>query len=169
MKKEFRFIEATPLIQTIAQYKDKLIGPKIMHYYRDSKTGAGESPAVFVVGDVAIIVYYYWYSCMNVTVVDKESFYADTSLHFLYKDIPASRNVWYTEYRYDDVEFVGKRIKNIKVERFSEAHETCQSLGRARPDGGDYFKTITVEMSNGKSFYICGEDALFDGYMDVWI
>jgi hypothetical protein len=42
-------------------------------------------------------------------------------------------------------------------------------LGGVRPDGGDYFKKITVQMENGKSFYICGEDALFDGYMDVWM
>ena len=169
MKREFKFTEAAPLIQCIENNREKLIGQKIMHYYRDSCTGAGESPAVFVVGDIAIIVYYYWYSCMSIVAVDKESFFADTTLHFLYKDIPESRNVWHTEYRYDDhVDFVGKRIKNISVERFSDAHETCQNLGGARPEGGDYFKTITVQMSNGKSFYICGEDALMDGYMDVW-
>jgi len=169
MKREFAFTEATPLLQAIENNKENLIGQKVMHYYRDSCTGSGESPAVFIVGDSAIIVYYFWYSCMNVTVVDKEHFFADTSLHFLYKDIPESRNVSYTEYRYDnEVDFVGKRIKKISVERFSDAHETCQLLGGTRPKGGDYFKTITVHMSNGKAFYICGEDALCDGYMDVW-
>ena len=68
----------------------------------------------------------------------------------------------------DMVNFVGKRIMKITVERFSDTHETCQSFGRVRPKGGDYFKTITIKMSNGKEFYICGEDALFDGYMNVW-
>ena len=169
MKIDFEFTESTPLIQCIEQNKDKLIGKKISHYYRDSSTGTGESPAVFIIDDMAIIVFYYWFSCMNVVVVDKESFLNDTSLNFLYKDIPESRNVCYTEYRYDNaVNFVGKRIMKITVERFSDAHETCQSLGGVRPKGGDYFKTITIKMSNGKEFYICGEDALFDGYMNVW-
>jgi len=169
MKREFKFTEAAPLIQCIENNREKLIGQKIMHYYHDSCTGAGESPAVFVVGDVAIIVYYYWYSCMSIIVVDKESFLADTSLHFLYKDIPESRNVWHTEYRYDDrVDFVGKRIKKISVERFSDAHETCQALGGVRPKGGDYFKTITVYLENGKKFYISGMSADYDGYVSVW-
>ena len=169
MKREFEFTESAPLIRCIEQNKDKLIGKKISHYYRDSCTGIGASPAVFIIDDMAIVIFYYWYSCMDVVVVDKESFLADTTLHFLYKDIPESRNVYYTEYRYDDmVDFVGKRIKRITVERFSDAHETCQFLGGVRPKGGDYFKTITIKMSNGKEFYICGEDALFDGYMNVW-
>ena len=169
MKKEYSFTEATPLIQFLENIKDKLIGKKIMHYYRDTCTGGGESPAVFVIGDMAIIVYYYWYSWMSVKIVDKESFYADTSLQFLYEDIPESRNVWYTEYCYDkEVAFVGKRIERIIVERFFEEHETSPALGGIRPNGGDYFKTITVQMSNGKAFYICGEEALCDGYMDIW-
>ena len=169
MKREFKFTESSPLIQCIAQNKDKLIGKKIAHYYRDSYIGTGESPAVFIIDDMAIIIFYYWYSYMDVVVVNKENFLNDTSLKFLYKDIPKSRNVYYTEYCYDDmVEFVGKRIKKITVERFSDAHETCQFLGSARPKGGDYFKTITIQMSNGKEFHICGEDALIDGYMNVW-
>ena len=169
MKREFRFTEALPLIQCIEQNKDKLIGKKILHYYRDSYTGIGESPAVFIIDNMAMIVFYHWYSCMDVVVVDKESFLNDPSLRFLYKDIPGSRNVCYTEYRYDDmVNFVGKRIKKITVEKFSDAHETRQSLGGTRPKGGDYFKTISVQMSNGKAFYICAEDPLFDGYMNVW-
>lgn len=170
MKREFRFTEANPLIQCLEENKEKLIGQKILHYYRDSITGTGESPAVFVIGDYAMIIYYYWYSIMDVVIVDKESFYADTTLNFLYKDIPESRNVWHTEYCLDNyVDFVGKRIKRIDVERFSEAHETWQGIGGMRPKGGDYFKTITVHMTNGKHFHICGEDALYDGYMSLWV
>jgi len=166
MKREFAFTEAGPLIECIKRHKEALIGQKILHYYRDSITGTGESPAVFVVGDYAIIIYYYWYSTMNVVVVDKETFYKDTSLHFLYEDIPESSSVHHTEYRLDDyVDFVGKRIKRIEVERFSDAFEDCETI---RPKGGDYFKTITVFMSNGKHFHICGEDAMYDGYMNVY-
>ena len=59
MKREFRFTEATPLIQCLEENKEKLIDQKILHYYRDSITGTGESPAVFVIGDYAMIIYYY--------------------------------------------------------------------------------------------------------------
>ena len=169
MKREFEFTEATPLIQWIESHKEKWIGQKIAHYYRDRRTGPGKAPAVFVVGEWAVIVELLWPSCLAVTIVDQESFLADTSLNFLYKDIPESRNVRFAEFCFDDkTEFVGKRITNILVNRFSGEHETHPDLGGVRPKGGDYFAAITVELSNGNSFSICAEDALFDGYMTVW-
>lgn len=168
MRMDFEFTEAEPLVECIEKYKDKLAGRQITHYYRDRQTGKGVSPAVFVVGDMAITVSYMWYSWLTVTVVDKERFFADTSLNFLYKDIPGSSNVWYDEYPFDDMGFIGGQIKDIIVRRFSDKHMTHPSLGRVRPEGGDYFSKITVQMSNGKDFYICGADAIFDGYMDVW-
>lgn len=168
MRADFEYTEAKPLMECIEQYKDKLIGQRIKHYYRDNRTGTGEAPAVFIVGDMAIIVSYFRYSWISVTVVDKEDFDADSSLNFLYKDVPESRNLRYDEYQYDDMGFINGSIKNITVERFSDEHETHPSLGGVRPKGGDYFGTITVQMSNGKEFCICGEDALLDGYMNVW-
>ena len=31
-----------------------------------------------------------------------------------------------------------------------------------------YFSKITIHLDDGRKFYICAEDALFDGYMTIW-
>ena len=167
MKQEFSFTEASALIQTIEKNKSRLIDREISHYYRDIETDSSDSPAVFIVGDIAIIVFWFLQSCMNVAIADKESFFADTSLNFLFKDIPESRNLQYPLHCCDSVDFVGKKIESIDVECFSKAHETCEIPGGERPDGGDYFSSITVKLTDGSSFYFYGEEAEADGYMSV--
>ena len=133
---------------------------KILHYYRDSYTGIGESPAVFIIDNMAMIVFYHWYSCMDVVVVDKESFLNDPSLRFLYKDIPGSRNVCYTEYRYDDmVNFVGKRIKNHSREILG-CPRNSSVFGRYTPQRRRLFQNHNG--SNGKRqgiLYLCGRSS----------
>ena len=60
------------------------------------------------------------------------------------------------------------KVADITIERFSEEFEINGTTGETRPNGGDYFKTITVHIENGSRFYICGRDARDDGYLDVW-
>jgi hypothetical protein len=68
-------------------------------------------------------------------------------------------------------DIIGKpicKVADITIERFSEEFEINGTTGETRPNGGDYFKTITVHIENGSRFYICGRDARDDGYLDVW-
>ena len=61
------------------------------------------------------------------------------------------------------------RIEDFEIERFSEEYEINPSSGAVRPNGGDYFKKITFNLSNGKKLCICAEDSETDGYCDIWI
>jgi len=164
---DFDFKLATPLLEFIEKYKDKLIGQTVTSYYRDIYTGASEQPAVFVLNDYALVIHYFWLSWMEVNVVDKDSFFADTTLNFLYRHTPGSRKLWFDILPLNDADFVGEKITDITVNRFSFEHETHPALGGIRKQGGDYFGEITVHLTNEKSFSFCGEDAIFDGYMDV--
>lgn len=60
------------------------------------------------------------------------------------------------------------RIEDFEIERFSEEYEINPSSGTVRPYGGDYFKKITFNLSNGKKLCICAEDSETDGYCDIW-
>lgn len=68
-----------------------------------------------------------------------------------------------------DLDVKNARIEDFEIERFSEEYEINPSSGTVRPDGGDYFKKITFNLSNGKKLCICAEDSETDGYCDIWI
>ena len=67
-----------------------------------------------------------------------------------------------------DLDVKNARIEDFEIERFSEEYEINPSSGTVRPDGGDYFKKITFNLSNGKKLCICAEDSETDGYCDIW-
>ena len=67
-----------------------------------------------------------------------------------------------------DLDVEDTRIEDFEIERFSEEYEINPSSGTVRPDGGDYFKKITFNLSNGKKLCICAEDSETDGYCDIW-
>lgn len=61
------------------------------------------------------------------------------------------------------------RIDGYEIERFTEEYEIDPSTSTTRPNGGDYFKQITLKLSNGKKLCICAEDSEVDGYCNIWI
>ena len=67
-----------------------------------------------------------------------------------------------------DLDVKDTRIEDFEIERFSEEYEINPSSGTVRPNGGDYFKKITLNLSNGKKLCICAEDSETDGYCDIW-
>ena len=67
-----------------------------------------------------------------------------------------------------DLDVKDTRIEDFEIERFSEEYEINPSSGTVRPYGGDYFKKITFNLSNGKKLCICAEDSETDGYCDIW-
>lgn len=68
-----------------------------------------------------------------------------------------------------DLDCKNSRIDGMKIERFSEEYEINPASGTIRPDGGDYFKNIIFELSNGKQLCICAEASENDGYCDIWV
>lgn len=67
-----------------------------------------------------------------------------------------------------DLDVANARIEDFEIERFTEEYEINPAVGTVRPGGGDYFKKITLNLSNGKKLCICAEDTIFDGYCDIW-
>ena len=83
-------------------------------------------------------------------VIDNETYHKDESLNFLYKDTPESSKICHYMPE-QDFPYIGCKIVDIEIERFSEEFETNASTGETRPDGGDYFKEIIMKCTS----YIC--------------
>lgn len=164
MIKEYSFSDATSLTEFLEEKKKFLIGQEIVHFYSGAGLGSmSESPAVFELENFSIIIHYFWLSDIVINITDTEKIKNDLSLNFLYTHIPESRNLqtWVSEW---DAAFVGCKIADISIDRFSDAFEGYEP----RPSGGDYFSTINVTLDNGNQLHLCAADALFDGYMYVW-
>ena len=68
-----------------------------------------------------------------------------------------------------DLDVVNARIESFKVEKFEKEYEINPSSGTMRPEGGNYFKQIVLNLSNESNLCLCAQDAESDGYCDVWI
>ena len=168
MKESFEFNNAEPLLAFLKQYKDRIIGQHIRRFYSSVPFGQmSETPLAFELDDYSIVISYNFLSTLEFYVTDSRSLRNDLSLNFLYRDIPESRNVrqWISEEAFP---YIGHAITEIRIDRFSHGFEINPSTEETRPDGGDYFSTITVLLSSGQAFSICAEDAVFDGYVRIW-
>ena len=169
MFKKFNFLDATSFITFIDDNKDKIIGQKICKYYSDGFFGSFAcGPVVFELENFSVIIRYSFYSDITIYVANKEMVINDNSLNFLYKDIPESRNLktWVGED--EKFPYIGRKIADIAIRRFSSKFEINPSTGETRPEGGDYFSTITVYLDNNEEFYICAASPMCDGGIEVW-
>ena len=168
MKREYEFYNATPLLQFVNQYKNKIVGQHVLHFYSGEPFGQlSAGPIAFELDDFSIIVTYYFYSDIVIDIVDTQMLKDDLSLNFLYKDIPESRELtnWVRE---EEFPYSGQMISDILIKRFSHEFEINPSTGETRPDGGDYFSVITIVLSNGEEFHICAAEPICDGYVETW-
>ena len=168
MKKRFEFDTAEPLMMFINQHKGRIEGQHIRHFFSSAAFGEmADSPLAFELDDYSIVISYYFYSAMDLYVVDSQSLKNDLSLNFLYRDNLGSRNLsqWISEEAFP---YIGQAIKDIRIDRFSHEFESNPSTGETRPDGGDYFSLITVVLTSGQEFNICASDTICDGYIEIW-
>lgn len=171
--KEYTFREATSLLDFLERSRDKIIGQHINGFYSDVPVEpfgmvSTSSAFVFELDNYSIILLYFWYSDLNLYVVNTQELKKDLSLNFLFKDIPYSRNLTYYVNRQDFPFAEGHVINDIQKKRFSDEIGTNPSTGETRPAGGDYFSTIEVFLDNGEVIHICAENAYEDGYMLMW-
>lgn len=165
----YSFEEATPFLSFIKANKEKLIGKTLTECWGNGRIGdLYDSPLVLVFKEFSVIVEYYFYSNITIWIIDTESFHADPSLHTMYKNLPEHYNVSYGIFSDDEFPFLNCKVEDISVKRFSHSFEINASTGERRPDGGDYFSVISIDFDNGYTLHICGADALYDGYIEVW-
>ena len=165
---EYRFMDATPLLNCIDKYKSDIIGRPIKAYYAMYSYGCmNDQPIVFQFDHIAIAVFYFFYSDLTLYTFKPEQLTNDPSLSFLFEDDPERASDCYPLAK-EDFPFIGCRIADVTVERFSEEFEINAATGETRPEGGDYFKKITVHLEDGRRFYICADDAISDGYIEIW-
>ena len=169
MLKKFEFTDATSFLAFLDEKIDKVIGQKICRYYSDGFFNSFAcGPVVFELENFSVIIRYSFYSDITIYVVDKEMVINDKSLNFLYKDTPESSKLETWVHEDEEFPYVGNTIEDIHVKCFSQEFEINPSTGETRPEGGDYFSTITIYLENDKEFYICAASPMCDGGIDVW-
>ena len=168
MVRKFSFMEAAPLIDFIEKHKERIIGKSIVGFFSTVSFGSySDEPLAFEFGEFVLVLHYFFYSDLTMHIIPPEQFHSDETLNFLYENIPGSRNLCHY-IRKNKFPYAGCKIVDVSVERFSHEFEINASTGETRPDGGDYFKTITVHLEGGKCFHICALDAEADGYVRTW-
>ena len=168
MIKTFSFTEAAPLIDFIEKHKNSIVGKSIHAFYSSALFGdMTDEPLAFEFDDFILVLQYFFYSDITIRTIEPNLFHSDESLNFLYKNIEWSRNVRHYIQKID-FPYNNAKIVDISIECFSEEFEINGATGETRPNGGDYFRTITIHLENGHQFHICALDAMADGYVRVW-
>lgn len=160
------FKEAAPLLDFIEKHRNKIIGNTIKkfysaHYYGD----LNPAPVAFSLEGFDLILCYLIYSDMTLWIAEEGAIQKDPQLNFIYPKNPAIYRPYLNE---EEFPYLDQKIADIEIERFSNAFEINPSTGAMRPAGGDYFKKITVQLENGKKFYICAAPTSYDGYLCLW-
>lgn len=162
------FMDATSLIEFISLNKSKIINQRIKAIY---STGSSffscsnnrmttDSPLVFIIGDYEIVVSYMIYSDLNI-IYHKANVPVNNYQGIGYKNMIDDENLFGIITK----ELV---VKDIRILRFNSEFEINSSTGETRPDGGDYFSELIIDLHNDIKLHIGAEDAIVDGYMDVW-
>lgn len=168
MMQTYSFTEAAPLISFIETHKNKIIGKPIRAFYPGDCFGRiTDEPLAFEFDDFVIVLHYFIYSDMTLQIIDPKLFHSDDTLSFLCEEDQQIQDM-YRHIRNNTFPYINYKIMDITVHRFSEEFEINSATDETRPDGGDYFSTITVHLENAEAFNICALDALYDGYMQTW-
>ena len=169
--KEFRFDEATPLIEFIENNKHRIVGQTLQFFhnafwpdlYRENVMS--DEPIIIELDDYCLLINYLLLSDITFFIGSKEEIiqlYGAERIMTLRDKI---HDFFDYGVRKDLIE--GRKIIDIGVERFSHAFEyTIQ--GDERPDGGDYFSAVKFFLDSGLILCIRGDDAISDGYVRVW-
>ena len=171
--RKFEFKTWTEFSAFIEENKGKVIGKAIDGFYCNCMLTKNylfsDEPIVFVVGDMCICILYYSLSSITLYTFSRKDCGMDVPSDFLFENAPEDDGPRYYIPPCDDLPLCGVPISDITLRKFSHEFEINASTGETRPDGGDYFSTIVCDMENGKILCIRAEDAMFDGYVDIWV
>ena len=105
---------------------------------------------------------------------DKDFFNNHREIHGWITKEDGSREPSPEPYRIIDINFKYDEIESFEVIGFNHSFEKWISKGEGLseitiPEGGDYFNQINFILKNGSKICLAAEDAIFDGYADLWI
>ena len=175
-QKEFTFDEATPLQAFINKYRDRIVGHVIKACYTEMgmyvRNDNGSQPVFLILDDLVIGIEYLYRGHVTIFTADESDFeleeHDDDSgrKDFVFHSrIPGRDDAWGAWY--PDMPAMGQKIKKVKIGRHSDRYEDYPNS--ERPEGGDYFSWIEIRLEDGSVLHIYAEDAISDGYVDVWL
>ena len=165
--KTFSFKEASPLLEFIEKYRGQIIGKTIKKFYSTDYYGElTPSPIAFSLDGFDLILCYLIYSDLTLWVAKEGAVEKDRQLRMIYPNDPIGHRSFLNED--EEFPYSGQKIADIEIERFSSAFEINPCTEEMRPEGGDYFKKITIHLESGKKFYLCAAPTAYDGYFSVW-
>lgn len=173
--RKYSFTEATPLIEFLEKYQNKIVGSHLKNFYIDfwpdyESYSLSCNPVVLELDDFFVVIHYLIPSDMDIVIGTKEEVSQN-------KDVAGMINIKNELVDYYNEEFsrgVKKeeiencKITKIDVKRFSHEFECNPVTGEMRPEGGDYFSTIHLYLDSGTVLCFCGADSITDGYIEVW-
>ncbi len=173
--REYSFTEATPLIEFLDKYQDKIVGNHIKNFYVDfwpnyGRCSLSDCPVVLELDDCFVVISYLIPSDIGIMVGTKNELSANKDV----ADMIDIKNVLVDYYNQEfslgvkKEEIENCKITKIDVERFSSAFECNSATEEIRPEGGDYFSTIRLHLDSGTILCFCGADSITDGYIEVW-
>ena len=175
-QKEFRFDEATPLLQFIDRYRDRIVGHTLKACYVDGflyvKFDGASRPVFLVLDDSCIGIEYLYPGHATIITAEESDFEItgeilnDTRYKMItfHSRIPGRDDdglLWCSE-----MPAMNQKITDISIGRHSNKYEDYPNS--ERPEGGDYFSWIKLTLEDGTELNINAEDSLMDGYVDVW-
>lgn len=161
-----RFTEAEPLLRFLESNRDKIVGNTIRKFYSTTYFGdLTAAPVAFSLDGFDIVFEYFYYSDLHLHIAASGAVDNDHTLAFVYEGKTYRPSYHVCE---EDFPYLDRQITDIEIARFSHAFEINPCTEEMRPEGGDYFSTITVHLDNGEHFYISGMSAAYDGYMSLW-
>lgn len=170
-----KFYEASTLINFIKENSKRLKTELIRGIYHTSplewyehvpgrKTWTTDTCIIIEFDTFAVQIDYYFWSDMQIKIVDREGFYKGELTRSIYdyqtmeKDSQPFKKV-------EDLNIINGPVCEFIIERFSHGFGINPANGTERLSGGDYFKSV-IFIIEDIGVRICAEDSEADGCLD---
>ena len=189
LQSHFRFDEATPFLEFIDQFRDRIVGHTLKACYINldcfgehdidewghTNRTVSEGVSFFILDDICIGLKYHFLSHADIIICEEEDFkviddnYRDNEklVAFLW-GIPGIVDEYSNCLTWDpELPAMNQKIVDISIGRFSQGYEDSSST--ERPDGGDYFSWISLALEDGTEVIARAMNAVYDGCMELYL
>ena len=173
----YAFYTATELVSFLEKYKQyyegctlKYVSANLISFKNPLRHHITDEPVIFQIDDICVAVDCYFPSDMRICAGNLDEF---AEVVPEYRIIDMLKNENNTELcgfmDFPEIENIkNRKIVSIDVEHSTEGFCINESNDTFRPDGGDYFNTVTITLDSGVRICIRGADASYDGYTTIW-